>query len=326
MKGSKPVGLAPLAGVSDLSFRRLAFQGGADFAVTEMVSAKGLYYGSRRTRDLMATHPDEGDLSLQLFGHEPEILAKVITEVVNPREDFVALDLNMGCPAPKIVKNGDGSALMKNSILAGRVMRAMVKASTKPVTLKYRLGWDHDSINYLEIGRIAQEEGIASLTLHGRTREAMYSGKADWEAIGRLKDHVKIPVIGNGDVNSPASARAMMEMTKCDGIAIGRGAMGHPFLFQQIKDFLEKGTWEPMTYGQVLDLVRRHYDLEIKERGERGALLMMRTQVPCYIEGFFGAAKVRKEVNSAKTRQEVFAILSDYGDRLSSLSKDLVQR
>ena len=176
---SKKVGLAPLAGVSDLSFRRLAFEGGADFAVTEMVSAKGLYYGSGKTQDLMATHPEEGDLSLQLFGHEPEILARVVEDQVNPREDFVAVDLNMGCPAPKIVKNGEGSALMKDPLLAGRVMRAMVRASNKPVTLKFRLGWDQDHINYLEIGRIAQEEGIASLTLHARTREAMYSGKAD---------------------------------------------------------------------------------------------------------------------------------------------------
>ena len=323
---SKKVGLAPLAGVSDLSFRRLAFEGGADFAVTEMVSAKGLYYGSGKTQDLMATHPEEGDLSLQLFGHEPEILARVVEDQVNPREDFVAVDLNMGCPAPKIVKNGEGSALMKDPLLAGRVMRAMVRASNKPVTLKFRLGWDQDHINYLEIGRIAQEEGIASLTLHARTREAMYSGKADWEAIRKLKDHVKIPVIGNGDVDSPEAAKAMLEVTSCDGIAIGRGAMGHPFLFRQIKEYFEKGTYRVMTYDRVLELVRRHYDLEIRERGERGALLIMRTQLPCYIEGFFGAARIRKEVNGAGTREEVFDILSAYGDRLSSLSKDLVQR
>lgn len=318
--------MAPLAGVSDLSFRRLAFEGGADFAVTEMVSAKGLYYGSGKTQDLMATHPEEGDLSLQLFGHEPEILARVVEDQVNPREDFVAVDLNMGCPAPKIVKNGEGSALMKDPLLAGRVMRAMVRASNKPVTLKFRLGWDQDHINYLEIGRIAQEEGIASLTLHARTREAMYSGKADWEAIRKLKDHVKIPVIGNGDVDSPEAAKAMLEVTSCDGIAIGRGAMGHPFLFRQIKEYFEKGTYRVMTYDQVLELVRRHYDLEIRERGERGALLIMRTQLPCYIEGFFGAARIRKEVNGSGTREEVFDILSAYGDRLSSLSKDLVQR
>lgn len=323
---SKKVGLAPLAGVSDLSFRRLAFEGGADFAVTEMVSAKGLYYGSGKTQDLMATHPEEGDLSLQLFGHEPEILAKVVEDQVNPREDFVAVDLNMGCPAPKIVKNGEGSALMKDPLLAGRVMRAMVRASNKPVTLKFRLGWDQDHINYLEIGRIAQEEGIASLTLHARTREAMYSGKADWEAIRKLKDHVKIPVIGNGDVDSPEAAKAMLEVTSCDGIAIGRGAMGHPFLFRQIKEYFEKGTYRVMTYDRVLELVRRHYDLEIRERGERGALLIMRTQLPCYIEGFFGAARIRKEVNGSGTWEEVFDILSAYGDRLSSLSKDLVQR
>ena len=318
--------MAPLAGVSDLSFRRLAFEGGADFAVTEMVSAKGLYYGSGKTQDLMATHPEEGDLSLQLFGHEPEILAKVVEDQVNPREDFVAVDLNMGCPAPKIVKNGEGSALMKDPLLAGRVMRAMVRASNKPVTLKFRLGWDQDHINYLEIGRIAQEEGIASLTLHARTREAMYSGKADWEAIRKLKDHVKIPVIGNGDVDSPEAAKAMLEVTSCDGIAIGRGAMGHPFLFRQIKEYFEKGTYRVMTYDRVLELVRRHYDLEIRERGERGALLIMRTQLPCYIEGFFGAARIRKEVNGSGTWEEVFDILSAYGDRLSSLSKDLVQR
>lgn len=322
----KVIGLAPLAGVSDLSFRRLAFEGGADFAVTEMVSAKGLYYDNERTKDLMVTHPDEGRVILQLFGHEPEVMAQVIRDRINAREDFQAVDLNMGCPAPKIVKNGEGSALMKDPVLAGQVMAAMVRASKKPVTVKFRLGWDEEHINFLEIGRIAQEEGVASLTLHGRTREAMYSGKADWEAIAELKANVKIPVIGNGDVNSPETARAMLEQTACDGIAIGRGAMGHPLLFRQIKDYFEKGSYQTMDFDGVLNLIRRHYEMEICERGERGALLKMRTQLPSYLDGFYGAAKVRKRLNQAEKKEDVFDILTAYGESLAKGTRVPVER
>lgn len=306
------IGLAPLAGVSDQAFRRLCFRFGADFAVTEMVSAKGLYYHSEKTKDLMALHPEEGPVYLQLFGHEPEIFRTVIREQLRGRYDFVGLDLNMGCPAHKIIKNGDGAALMRTPLLAGQVISAMVEASDRPVSVKMRLGWDQDHQNYLEMGRIAQESGASLITLHGRTREAQYSGEADWTAIQALKESLSIPVIGNGDVKTPETALQRIRQTGVDGIALGRGAMGHPFLFQQIKDYEEQGRYEPVSRPLLIQSLQTHYQWEEELRGPHQALLAMRKHLASYLSGFPGVADLRHKLMLAQDQEGVFRLLDQW--------------
>lgn len=315
-EGNPIFGLSPLAGVSDLAFRKICFEKGADFAVTEMVSAKALYYGNRKTEDLLKIDPTETQVGCQLFGSEPEIFMSVIKNKINPRDDIDWIDLNLGCPAPKIVKNGEGSALMKDPKLVGRIVKSMVQASNKPVTVKLRLGFDDRSINYLEIGKIAEAEGASSLTLHARTREQMYAGHADWEAIGRLKESVSIPVIGNGDVRSPEDAEKLLDQTGCDGIAIGRGATGRPFIFEQIKTYRQTGHYEEPSMDQIIDLMKRHYRYELEDKGDRLGLLNMRKHIAWYIGGMPGSAKCKDAVNRAQTKEEVFEIIEDFSKNL----------
>ena len=309
-EGRIPIGLSPLAGVSDRPFRSLCFAMGADFAVAEMVSASGLYYDSERTQLLLNTDPSENHILCQIFGKDPQIMEKVIREKLNLRSEFVGIDLNMGCPAPKIVKNGEGSALMKDPILAGKVIGAMVKASSKPVSVKFRLGWDEGHQNYLEIGKIAQEEGASHVTLHGRTTCQQYSGSANWEAIARLKDALTIPVIGNGDVNSPQSAQAMISETHCDGIAIGRGAMGNPFLFREIRQAMKGEKVVHPTARERFQVIQEHYEQEIAMRGQHAAILFMRKNLAWYIAGLKGAAKARTELMQTEDLSEIRSILS----------------
>ena len=309
---NKKIGLAPLAGFSDRPFRTIAFDQGADFAVTEMVSIKGLLYHNKNTEDLLSIGPHEKEVWIQVFGHEPDIFTRVIQEHLNRRDDFCGIDLNMGCPAPKIVKNGDGSALMKEPKKVEKIVHAMVEASNKPVSVKIRLGFDAASVNYLEIGKICQDQGASQLTLHARTREAMYSGQADWQAIRKLKESLSIPVIGNGDVTDPQSAKALFELSGCDGIAIGRGAIGNPFLFAQIKAFFEKGTYEKPDLNQFFSLLKRHYDLEIEERGEKRALLIMRKEASHYFRGYHSSSHFNELINQIQSRDKLFLILDQY--------------
>lgn len=299
------VGLSPLAGVSDLPFRRLCAVYGADFTVTEMVSAKGLYYDSARTNELLEIAPEERAAAIQIFGSEPQIMAQVIREQLNPRTDFGRLDLNMGCPAPKIVRNGEGSALMKDPVLAGRVIAAMVKASNKPVSVKLRLGVDEDHINYAQIGRIAESEGAAFVTLHGRTARQMYSGRADWEAIAQLKSILKIPVVGNGDIRTPQEAKAHFELTGVDGIAIGRGAMGNPFIFKQIRDYMTTGAYIEQTLEEKLSVLRRQYRDAIAHKGQHIAILEMRKHIGWYLSGFPGATRLKQAINRTTDIDEI---------------------
>ncbi len=305
----KIFGPAPLAGFSDLPFRLLCYENGADFAVTEMVSAKALFYNSEKTDELLRVSEDEGRLVLQLFGHEPEIFEKVIKEKINHRRGFSSIDLNMGCPAPKIVKNGDGSALMEEPLLASKVIRSMVKSSNSPVSVKFRLGPDSHRKNFLEIGKIAQEEGAASVCLHARTREAMYSGRAEWEAIAELKNRLSIPVIGNGDVDSPQSAVKMLDQTGCDGIAIGRGAIGKPFLFGQIKSFIDNGTYSETPLENIISTMISHYKMEIDLRGEHRALLVMRKNFTYYLKGLRGIKEAGRIINQTEDMDQVEQVL-----------------
>ncbi len=311
------IGLSPLAGVSDLAFRSLCVEKGADFAVTEMVSAKALYYDNRKTRELMKLADNEKRTSLQLFGSEPKIFAQVIREELNGIEGFATIDLNLGCPAPKIVNNNEGSALMKDPLLFAEIVRSMVKASRIPISVKFRLGFDDDHINFLEIGRIAQEEGASFVTLHARTREQMYSGRARWEAIGQLKAALSIPVIGNGDVTTPEEAKQMLDLTSCDGIAIGRGAQGNPFIFKQVKDYLQSGTYHEVTPKERLAMMIRHFDFTVEEKGERIGLLEMRKHLGWYLDYFANRSNLKRRVNAAETIKEVKAIIEELAKQIA---------
>lgn len=305
------VTLAPLAGVSDVAFREICTAYGASGATTEMVSAKALYYDSARTKTLME-RGDEGALVLQLFGHEPDVFSAVLREFVNGDDRFSAVELNMGCPAPKIVKNGDGSALMRDPQKAEAVLSAMVQASAKPVHLKMRLGWEDASKNYLEMAQMAEEVGVEQITLHARTREQQYAGEADWESIAKLKETVHIPVIGNGDVRSAEDAKKMFEETHVDGIAIGRGAMGNPFIFRQIREYWRTGVVPAVRIEETMRVLRTHYAKEIAHRGVETALVIMRKHTAWYLSGYYGAAKTRVKLMEAGSAEEVWDILEGF--------------
>ena len=310
--------LSPLAGVTDRAFREIC-DPFADYAYTEMVSVKGLFHSDRITEELLAKFDGEDKLGLQIFGSDPELIKVVVKDLLKQKPYFQSIDLNMGCPARKIVKNGEGSALMKEPELVKRLISTLKETTDLPISAKFRLGFDEDSKNYLEIGQICQDYGASSVTLHARTREQMYSGKADWTAIKELKEHLSIKVVGNGDIFTPEDAKAMIEETGVDQIAIGRGAMGNPYLFKQIKDYLEKGTYQTVTIDDVLDMIEKHYKLSIKYKGERLAVKQMRKHVAWYIKGFRGSNALKNRINETKDIQAVFALLEDYRQELKNV-------
>lgn len=235
--------LAPMAGVTDLPFRVLCKEQGAGLSCMEMVSAKAIYYGNKNTQQLLEIHPEEAPVSLQLFGSDPDIISEMAKRI--EERPFAVLDLNMGCPVPKVVNNGEGSALMKNPKLTGEILTKLVKAIKKPVTVKIRKGFDEEHVNAVEIARIAEDSGVAAVAVHGRTRAQYYSGRADWDIIAAVKDAVKIPVIGNGDVTSAETAQSMLRYTGCDGVMIGRAAQGNPWIFREVTQYLETGEIPP---------------------------------------------------------------------------------
>ena len=259
--------LAPMAGVSDLPFRLLCARNGAGMVSMEMISAKAIMYNNKNTKSLLAIHPDEGCVSLQIFGSDPEIISSQVLRIEDRPYDI--LDINMGCPVPKVVNNGEGSALMKDPVLAGKIVEAVVKRTHKPVTVKIRKGFADGELSAPEIAYIAQESGASAVTVHGRTREQYYSGKADWDAIAAVKDRVNIPVIGNGDVTDGESAKMMFEQTGCDGIAIGRAAQGNPFIFREVLHFLETGEklGRPSN-EEIYKTVEEHARMMLEYKGE----------------------------------------------------------
>lgn len=292
--------LAPMAGVTDLPFRLLCKEQGAGLLCMEMVSAKAIYFNNKNTEELLTIDDREPPVSLQLFGSDPDIISEMSKKIEN--RPFSILDINMGCPVPKVAGNGEGSALMKNPKLVEEIVSKTAKAIKKPVTVKIRKGFDDEHINAVEIARIAESAGAAAVAVHGRTREQYYSGKADWDIIRQVKEAVKIPVIGNGDVTSPEAARQLMETTGCDGIMIGRGAQGNPWIFRQILHWMETGEEEPKPdLEEVKAMILRHARMLVEYKGAYTGIREMRKHVAWYTAGYPNSAKLRARVNEIES-------------------------
>jgi len=296
--------LAPMAGVTDLPFRLLCRQMGAGLVCMEMVSAKAILYNNKNTDSLMEIHPEELPVSLQLFGSDPDIISEQAKRI--EERPFAILDINMGCPVPKVVNNGEGSALLKNPRLVEEILTKLVKAVNKPVTVKIRRGFDESSINAVEIARIAESCGVAAVAVHGRTREQYYSGKADWDIIAAVKDAVKIPVIGNGDVDSPQAAEAILKQTGCDGVMIGRAAQGNPWIFRDVVSYLETGVIPaPPTNAEKKEIILRHAALQLEYKGEYTGVREMRKHLSWYTVGMPHSAKFRQTINTMESMEEL---------------------
>lgn len=310
----KRIHLAPMAGVTDLAFRLICKEYADVGLTTEMVSAKGLFYKDKKTASLMTLDEREKPISIQIFGSEPEIIGKIIPEV----EKFSpsAIDINMGCPMPKIVNNGDGSALMKNPELAGRVVRAAKDAATVPVTVKIRKGWDEKTAP--EFAKVLENAGADMITIHGRTREQFYQGTADWDVIREVKESVKIPVIGNGDIFSGEDAKRMLEETGCDGVMIGRGAQGNPFIFKQVNEYLNTGkiTYFP-TNKEKLEAAIHHVNLVCELKGEHRGVLEARKHIAWYIKGIPHSNELKTKVFTISGKEEMLDVLENAKERVT---------
>lgn len=303
--------LAPMAGVTDMPFRILCREQGCGLVCTEMVSAKGMHYNDEKSFKLTETDDREKPASIQIFGSSPNIMAE-IAERLN-RTDASIIDINMGCPTPKITKNGEGSALMLNPKLVGEIVKAVSKASEKPVTVKIRKGWDIEHVNAVEIAKIAEENGARAVAVHGRTREQFYSGTADWDIIKKVKEAVSIPVVGNGDVFKPEDAKHMIDQTNCDAVMVGRGAQGNPWIFKRILNYLMTGKIIPeATTEEKINTVTRHLWMLVELKGEHTGLCEMRKHIAWYIKGLRNSAYVKEKVFRLESKEEVLELLNNF--------------
>lgn len=296
--------LAPMAGITDVSYRSICKEFGVELTYSEMISAKGMYYNDEKTKLLMQKAENEVPFAIQIFGSDADIMASTVEEV-GKHADII--DINMGCPAPKVVKNGDGSKLMLSPELIDEITRKVVEKAKVPVTIKIRKGWDKEHVNAVQIARIAEKNGISAITVHGRTREEFYSGKADWNIIKEVKDSVSIPVIGNGDIISIESANEIFEKTNCDAIMIGRASLGNPWIFKEIitGEKIEKSCED------VKNMIIKHLNMLVKEKGEYTAIREMRKHIGWYIKGFANAAEIRKRVNEIDGLEELKSMIQN---------------
>lgn len=306
-----PVFLAPMAGITDLPFRLICKEMGCGMVYTEMISSRGLYYRDKKTEKLLKIHPDEKPVALQIFGSVPDVMAKA-AYMLNDRENAV-LDINMGCPTPKIVKNKDGCALMRDIDLAGKIVKAVVKESIKPVTVKIRKGWDENNVNAVEFAKVMEQGGAKAITVHGRTREQFYSGKADWDIIKKVKEAVTVPVIGNGDIFTVEDGMKLLNEIKCDGIMVGRGSLGNPWLFKRLVHYIKTGDLLPEpTPEEKINMALKHLDSAIRHKGERVGIIEMRKHIAWYVKGLKNSASLRDRINKINHKSDLEKVLTEY--------------
>lgn len=308
-----PFVLAPMAGVTDLPFRKLCKEQGAGLICTEMVSAKAISFHNKNTEALMEIDPSEHPVSLQLFGSEPELMAEVAKSIED--RPFEILDINMGCPVPKVVNNGEGSALLKDPKLIGKIIKAVSGAVQKPVTVKMRIGFEGYPVDPVEIAKIMEDSGAAAIAVHGRTRQQYYSGQADWDTIRKVKEAVRIPVIGNGDVDSPEKAEALLKETGCDGVMIGRAVRGNPWIFRELNHYFQTGEkLQRPSAEEIREMILRHARMQIEKKGEFTGIREMRKHVAWYTAGMRHSAALRRESNLIADYRELEVLLDHLKD------------
>lgn len=308
--------LAPMAGFTDLPYRYMCEKYGCNLTFTEMINAKALCYEDEKTFSMLDIDGQSKYVGVQIFGSEVEYMGKAAS-ILSSMNRFCHIDINMGCPAPKIVKNGDGSALMKNPKLASQIVQEVKKYSSIPVTVKIRKGYDENNVNAVEFAKLMQDSGADAITVHGRTRAQYYSGVADWDIIKKVKENLTIPLIGNGDVKAPQDVQKMMEYTNCDAVLIGRAAQGNPFIFSNINEYFAKGTYTNISDVEKIKVASMHYDMAIKKFGENVAVREMRKQLNCYLKGIRNSCSIKNEINTQTDYKKVLEILDEFAQNLT---------